>query len=92
MKKHVKCLSGSQVKEEEPAWSRRQYETEDFSNSTGHITTGVITGNTSFFLKKKTFKSENVMQQEITYFVRSEQCKILNKIFALDLCLMFICK
>jgi hypothetical protein len=26
------------------------------------------------------------MQQEIKYFVRLVQCKILNKIFALDLC------
>jgi hypothetical protein len=32
------------------------------------------------------------MQQEIEYFVRLVQCKILNKIFALDLCLMLIYK
>jgi hypothetical protein len=32
------------------------------------------------------------MQQEIKYFVKLVQCKILNKIFALDLCLMLICK
>jgi hypothetical protein len=40
----------------------------------------------------KLFKSENLMQQEIRHFVRLVHCKILNKIFALDLCSMLICK